>query len=211
MLGVAGKLFRTGIEETVGACEVFEASGHAILSPNRHIVTPSHRSHMSLICRLGVKVQVPCSDSFRAIPSLPSDRRKRFMHKRFTSLSISSLLELLCCWSGSSNFINWSSKMLLLRHRICLVVQNGVIAAPRHTVRSQSTTSHHIRLSEQARTWWQSTSSRKRKVAFVLGGTTVTTIGLLWKRRNGSNYPTDPQDSRALSEVPLSKLCSGWM
>lgn len=58
---------------------------------------------------------------------------------------------------------------------------------------------------------WKRPFPNKRRTFYAVGGASIALVGLLWSRRTGNYYPDDPRDVRALSDVPLGKLCSGWV
>ncbi|KAF4974486.1 hypothetical protein FDECE_18663, partial [Fusarium decemcellulare] len=89
------------------------------------------------------------------------------------------------------------------RQRVCLAPRRFPIAPPQHTIRSTSTSARPEAL-------WKNVAFKDKRVVYAAGGTGVAIIGLLWMKRDGSQYPDDPRDVKALSTVPFRKLFSGW-
>ncbi|KAH7111991.1 FAD-linked oxidoreductase-like protein [Dactylonectria macrodidyma] len=89
------------------------------------------------------------------------------------------------------------------RQRFCLAARHFPAAISQRTIRSAST-------SAEPRAILKNALFRDERIACVAGGTTVAIIGLLWAKGDGSEYPDDPRDVKALSTVPVGKLFSGW-
>ncbi|KAM5341625.1 hypothetical protein ACJ41O_014656 [Fusarium nematophilum] len=87
--------------------------------------------------------------------------------------------------------------------RVCIATNRFWTVVPRRTIRSVST-------STRPTTVWKNALFKDRRIAYVAGGASIVTIGLLLTRQGGSRDPDDPRDMRALSTVPLVKLFSGW-
>ncbi|EEU48330.1 uncharacterized protein NECHADRAFT_31479 [Fusarium vanettenii 77-13-4] len=91
------------------------------------------------------------------------------------------------------------------RQRVCLTARRFPTATLQRAVRSTSTSAGTTAI------WKNAAFKDKRSIAYAAGGTSIAILGLLWVRRDGSKYPDDPRDMKALSTVPFGKLFSGWI
>lgn len=75
---------------------------------------------------------------------------------------------------------------------------------------SSSTDSGQFARSAQRTAAARVSIANNRKTVYVVAGSTIA-LGLFGLTRSRSDYVDDPRDVRALSSLPMGKLCSGWM
>lgn len=92
----------------------------------------------------------------------------------------------------------------MTRRRALLTARRFPTVTSQRTVRLTSTTA-------QLTSAWKDVILKNKRVTYAAGGITVAILGLMWMKPDGSQYPDDPRDVKALSTVPLGKLFSGWM
>lgn len=90
------------------------------------------------------------------------------------------------------------------KQRLGLATLQLTLATPPHTIRSKST---FTRLT----TSWKHPFYNHGRAAYAVGGSGVAILALALANREGTEYPNNSHDAKALSTVPFGKLVSGWL
>ncbi|KAH7243222.1 FAD-linked oxidoreductase-like protein, partial [Fusarium solani] len=92
----------------------------------------------------------------------------------------------------------------MTRQRLGLATRQLTLATPPHMIRSKST---FTRLTAS----WRHPFSKHGRAAYAVGGSGVAIFALALANREGTEYPNDSHDAKALLTVPFGKLVSGWL
>lgn len=122
-------------------------------------------------------------------------------------VSLSSTICLLTTYPRLQSF----TTMWLRARKIPLASQRFLITAPRRPLGTTRPPTETAGQSTHPIPWGPRAPPKDGKLIWAAGGIGVATIALLWAKPTGDRFPDDPRDLRALSRVPLGKLCSGWM
>lgn len=93
----------------------------------------------------------------------------------------------------------------LARHNISLRSYRSLTPRAFHTNRPASAGAKLTRFTSRT------TGRQHKKLIYVAGGAGVAGLGVLCVTRTGSDVAEDAEDAKAVKEVALGKLVSGWM
>ncbi|KAI8720292.1 Proline dehydrogenase [Fusarium sp. LHS14.1] len=92
----------------------------------------------------------------------------------------------------------------MTRQRVGLATRHFSLTAPSRTIRPTSTLTH-------LKASWGNAPFKQRRIVYAVGGSSVAILAFALANREGTKYPSDPRDAKALSTIPLGKLISGWL